>query len=98
MDDLCCNRKAQANKYPDCLAGPHGILSNNFPLKLLARKIPIKANIIKISYCGKLLSVKNKNKNNPPKYRAIFASLFFIKERIEHQHYPGLKEKHLINT
>ena len=63
MDDLCCNLRAQANKYPDCLAGPHGILSNHFPLKLLARKIPIKTSIIKI-FCDKLLLVK-KNTQKP---------------------------------
>lgn len=94
MDDLCCNLRAQANKYPDCLAGPHGILSNHFPLKLLARKIPIKTSIIKI-FCDKLLLVKKKNTKT---HRTIFASLFFIKELIEHQPYPGFKEKHLINT
>lgn len=48
MGDLCCNLKSQTNKYPECLEGLHGILSHHFPLKLLARKIPIKTSIIKI--------------------------------------------------
>lgn len=36
-DDLHCNLQVQANTYPEYLEGPHGILYNHFPLKLLAK-------------------------------------------------------------